>query len=115
MSTFIYKIADAGAWGTARTAGQFVGSADDMRDGFIHFSTAAQAAETARRHFAGRDGLVIAAVTTERLGEALRWEPSRGGDLFPHLYAALDMSAVIWTRPLPLDANGMPVLPPEVV
>ena len=104
----IYKILDAPAWAAAQAAGVFDGSPVDHTDGYIHFSTAAQAQETARRHFAGRADLVLLTVETEALGEALRWEPSRGGDLFPHLYGALPTSAVTAARPIALGADGAP-------
>ena len=111
----IFKIADTASWRAALTAGEFRGSADDVRDGFVHLSTAEQARATAARHFAGRADLVIAAIAGADLGPALRWETSRGGALFPHLYAALPMRAVVWWRPLPLDANGAHIMPDEVV
>lgn len=88
----------------------FEGSAVDLADGFIHFSTAGQAAETARRHFAGREGLVLLALDADALGPALKWEPSRGGALFPHLHGVLPASAVIWSREAPLGADGIPAL-----
>lgn len=106
----IYKILANAAWEAARSAGEFTGSAVDIADGFIHFSTADQAAQTARRHFAGQEGLVVLAVPATQLGAALKWEPSRGGDLFPHLYGPLDCAAVAWARPLRLDAEGIPQL-----
>jgi uncharacterized protein (DUF952 family) len=102
----IFKIAGAAEWRAAQAAGVFVGAAVDRADGFIHFSTATQAAETAAKWFAGRDDLVLAAIDADRLGADLRWEPSRGGALFPHLYASLTFSAVLWTRALPLGADG---------
>jgi uncharacterized protein (DUF952 family) len=86
----------------------FEGSGVDLADGFIHFSTAAQAGETARRHFAGQADLVVLAVDAEGLGEALRWEPSRGGDLFPHLYGPLDVALVAKVGEAPLGADGAP-------
>ena len=104
----IYKILAAEAWAAARAAGVFKGSPVDHADGFIHFSTGAQAQETARRHFAGQAGLVLLTVDTERLGEALRWEPSRGGDLFPHLYGVLPASAVSAVQAIVLGADGTP-------
>ena len=104
----IYKILTAQAWEQARLAGRFEGSAVDLADGYIHFSTAAQAQETARRHFAGQGGLVVLAVEAEGLGAALRWEPSRGGALFPHLYGVLDAGRVVDVTPAPLDAAGIP-------
>ena len=82
-----------------------------MRDGFIHFSTAAQVPETATRHFAGQPDLLLVAVAAERLGDALRWEPSRGGALFPHLYAPLPLGAVLWVADVRLDATGRHVFP----
>jgi uncharacterized protein (DUF952 family) len=102
----IFKIAAAEEWRAAEAAGVFRGAAVDLQDGYIHFSTAEQAPETAARWFAGRDDLVLAAVETSALGPALRWERSRGGALFPHLYGALSLTAVVWTRALPLGADG---------
>jgi uncharacterized protein (DUF952 family) len=104
--TTIYKICEREAWRAAEAAGAFRGSDVDLRDGFIHFSTAAQVAETAAKWFAGRDDLVLAAIDADALGADLRWEPSRGGALFPHLYAPLSFSTVRWTRALPLGADG---------
>jgi len=104
----LYKIVDASAWDAAVRAGTFVGAEIDLKDGYIHFSTGAQAAETARRHFAGRDGLLLVAVEAQALGDALKWEPSRGGDLFPHLYGALDPGLAVEIRPLSLNAQGWP-------
>ena len=90
--TRIYKILTRAEWRDAEAAGAFAGSAVDLADGYIHFSTAAQAPETARRHFAGQGDLVVLEVESDDLGEAVVWEPSRGGDLFPHLYGALSAS-----------------------
>jgi uncharacterized protein (DUF952 family) len=90
----IYKICPASAWREAERHGIYRGSADDGRDGFIHFSTASQVAETARKHFAGQIGLFLIEVDADALGDALRWEPSRRDELFPHLYGALDLGAV---------------------
>ncbi len=106
----IYKILSGAEWAAARAAGRFEGSAVDATDGFIHFSTAAQAAETARRHFAGQAGLVVLAVDAARLGDAMKWEPSRGGDLFPHLYGALDCALVEAVTVAPLGDDGVPEL-----
>lgn len=97
----IYKICDRQEWEAALEQGQFAGSAVDRKDGYIHFSAAAQLRETARRHFAGRHGLVLLAVAAEALGSDLRWEKSRGGDLFPHLYAPLAVGHVHSVLPLP--------------
>lgn len=98
----------------ARTLGQYFGSDDDARDGFIHFSTAAQARATAAKHFAGQDGLMLLAVDAAALGEQLKWEPSRGGDLFPHLYRPLPASAVEASWPLPLGQDGEHEFPEEM-
>jgi uncharacterized protein (DUF952 family) len=106
LRMIVYKIVATEEWAKAQAAGAFAGAAVDRADGFIHFSTAEQAPETAAKWFAGRDDLTLAAVDAEALGDDLRWEPSRGGALFPHLYAALPMSAVVWARLLPLGADG---------
>ena len=110
--TMIYKICTAAEWRAAEHAGAYRGSAVDHRDGFIHFSTAEQAPETAARHFAGQDDLLLIAVDSARLGSALKWEPSRGGALFPHLYGALALAAVRKIEPLPLAADGRHAFPP---
>jgi uncharacterized protein (DUF952 family) len=109
--TTIYKICDRALWRAAERNGLFRGAAVDERDGFVHFSTAAQVAETAAKHFAGMSDLVLVAVDSAALGPALAWEPSRGGDLFPHLYGALPLSAVVWSKPLPCGADGRHVFP----
>ena len=98
----IYKIFRAGEWAALQAQGETRGAPVDLADGFVHFSTRAQAAETAARHFAGADGLMLLALDGEAMGPALRWEPSRGGALFPHLYRALRLDEVLWARPLPL-------------
>jgi uncharacterized protein (DUF952 family) len=108
--TRIYKILPRSEWAAAKAAGRFDGSAVDHADGFIHFSTAAQAQETARRHFAGQDDLVTLEVEGDDLGGALKWEPSRGGDLFPHLYGALDVGRVCGVTEAPLGPDGIPRL-----
>lgn len=97
----IYKLCSRAEWSAALAAGAYTGSADDVRDGFIHFSTAAQLAATAAKYFAGRTDLVLVEVDAARLGPALQFEPSRGGDLFPHLYGALPLDAVLSSRPYP--------------
>jgi uncharacterized protein (DUF952 family) len=107
----VYKICERALWSEAESDGQFRGSAVDARDGFIHFSTAAQVAETAARHFPGAADLVLIAVDGDALGPALKWERSRGGDLFPHLYAAMPIAAVRWARPMPVAADGRHVIP----
>lgn len=106
----IYKILSRAEWTQAKAAGRFEGSAVDRADGFIHFSTAAQAGETARRHFAGQADLVVLAIEGDDLGPALRWEPSRGGDLFPHLYGVLDAAHVRAVSEAPLGPDGVPRL-----
>lgn len=110
MST-IYKICTAAEWREAERAGVYRGSAVDHRDGFIHFSTAEQAIETARKHFAGQRDLVLVSVEADALGDSLRFEASRGGALFPHLYGELYLAAVLRVVPLPLDASGQHVFP----
>lgn len=110
--TTLYKICPAPLWRDAEKSGVFRGSDVDLRDGFIHFSTAGQAEETAARHFAGQHDLLLIAVDGERLGPALKWEPSRGGALFPHLYGPLPLSAVIGVAALPLGADGRHAFPP---
>jgi len=102
----IFKIVAGEAWRASTAAGVFLGAEVDRADGYIHFSTAAQAPETAAKWFAGRADLMLVAVEADALGPALRWEPSRGGALFPHLYGALPLAAVAWSRPLPLGVDG---------
>lgn len=109
----IYKIVERSEWDRALTAGEFTGSAIDRQDGYIHFSAAEQVAETLAKHFAGQADLLLIRVDAGRLGDSLRWEISRGGALFPHLYAALPISAVVGQTELPLLANGGHQLPPE--
>jgi|EndMetStandDraft_3_1072993.scaffolds.fasta_scaffold25007_2 uncharacterized protein (DUF952 family) len=111
VASVIYKIVPQALWQLARQKGVFDGASIDLQDGFIHFSTAAQALETAARHFSGQNDLLLIAVEAAKLGEALVFEPSRGGDLFPHLYAALPLDAVLWEKPLPLGADGLHVFP----
>ena len=109
--TTIYKICPASDWHAAESDGVYGGSALDRRDGFIHFSTAEQATETAAKHFAGQRDLVLVSVDAEKLGKRLKWEPSRGGALFPHLYCTLELTAVLCVEPLPLDAAGRHAFP----
>ena len=111
MPTTIYKICEQVLWREAEQVGTFGGAPVDARDGFIHFSTAAQVRETAARHFEGADGLLLVAVTADALAGALKWEVSRGGDLFPHLYGPLPLAAVLWAKPLPLGADGRHIFP----
>lgn len=107
----IYKICEQTAWLAAQRQGEFRGSQDDARDGFIHLSTAAQLVGTLTRHFAGARDLLLVAVDADALGPALKWESSRGGDLFPHLYDALPLAAVRWTHPLADEVDGCRPMP----
>ncbi len=102
----IFKIFRRPEWDAFKAAGQTAGAPVDLADGFIHFSTAAQLPETAARHFADESDLVLVACAPDRLGEALKWEPSRRGQLFPHLYRPLRLSEVVWDKSLPLGATG---------
>lgn len=109
----IYHMCRREEWEAARPSGSYPGSSQDASDGFIHFSTAAQVVDSAARHRAGQAGLVLVAADATALGAALKWEPSRGGALFPHLYGRLPMAAVRWVGDLPLDsATGRHVFPP---
>jgi uncharacterized protein (DUF952 family) len=112
MSRMIYHMCPDEAWREAVASGEYRGTEDDRRDGFIHFSTAAQVAESARRHRAGQAGLVLVAVDADRLGDRLKWEEARGGDLFPHLYGALYPAEVVRIDPLPLGPANRHVFPP---
>ncbi|MEN3792641.1 DUF952 domain-containing protein [Fulvimarina sp. MAC3] len=114
MSDPIYKILTHDEWASLQAAGRFDGAPVDIADGYVHFSTASQVRETAAKHFAGKNDLHLLAVAPEQLGDALNWEPSRGGALFPHLYAPLSMDAVIWEKPLPLDDDGRHVFPEDL-
>lgn len=107
----ILKICSADEWRAAEAAGRFQGSPVDRKDGFIHFSTWDQVAETAARHYPEQDGLVLVSVDDDRLGDDLKWEESRGGDLFPHLYGDLDLTAVVAVDPLPLGTDGLHKFP----
>ncbi len=107
----IYKILSAAEWAEAKRTGVFAGAGIDLSDGFIHFSTGAQAQETAAKHFAGKSDLVLVAVDADTLGTALRWEVSRGAAPFPHLYGTLPTSAALWVKALPLTPDGSHVFP----
>jgi len=102
----IYKIFRRAEWMTLRETGQTVGAQIDIQDGYVHFSTAAQVAETAAKYFALESDLVLLALDSSRLGPDLRWEPSRGGALFPHLYRTLRLDDILWDKSLPLGATG---------
>jgi uncharacterized protein (DUF952 family) len=109
--TTIYKICSRSEWRTAEAQGAFLGSAVDRRDGFIHFSSATQLAETAAKHFADQTDLMLIAVDAQALGTALKWERSRNDELFPHLYGALALATVHWARPLPDAIEGKRQIP----
>jgi len=115
MGDMVFKICSHTSWREAEAAGRYAGAPVDVADGYIHLSSAAQVGETAAKHFAGQSGLVLVAVDTalvaNLLGDALKWEPSRGGDRFPHLYGDLPVGAVSWVRPLPIGARGRHVFP----
>jgi uncharacterized protein (DUF952 family) len=110
--SLIYHVCRRTEWEAARAAGAYRGSSQDTADGFIHFSTAAQIRESARKHRAGQSDLVLVTVDPARLRAALKWEPSRHGALFPHLYGVLPMGAVVNVDPLPLGSDGQHVFPP---
>jgi uncharacterized protein (DUF952 family) len=110
--TVIHHMCREEEWAAAKLSGSYPGSSQDAADGFIHFSTASQIVESAARHRAGQTGLVLLSVPTSLLGDALRWEPSRGGELFPHLYGPLPVDAVMAVDPLPLGPDGRHVFPP---
>ncbi|MEZ5751477.1 MAG: DUF952 domain-containing protein [Paracoccaceae bacterium] len=102
----IYKIFRRPEWDHLVAHGQTDGAPIDIQDGYVHMSTSAQVAETAARHFAGQSDLVLVAIEADDLGDSLKWEPSRGGALFPHLYRPLAMTDVVWDKSLPLGAAG---------
>ena len=107
----IYKIFRMAEWAMLRRDKETAGAPVDVADGYVHFSTADQVVETASKHFAREDGLMLLAIDADMLGDALKWEPSRGGALFPHLYRNLLLSDVHWAQPLPLKA-GQHQFPP---
>lgn len=111
MSTVIYKIVPQDLWRTAEALGRFDGAPIDLSDGFIHFSDKGTVKETAAKHFAGQSNLLLVAIEAESLGEKLKWEISRGGALFPHLYGSLVLSDVLWVKDLPLGPDGGHLFP----
>jgi len=112
--TLVYKILRETEWTAAQGTGTFSGSADDVRDGFIHFSAAHQVRATCDKHFAGESLLFLLAINTESLGGLLQWEVSRGGQKFPHLYAELPLNLVQWCREIRRTPDGAAVFPPEI-
>ena len=114
MTDLIFKIVHTQEWQGARAAGAYDGSPKDQADGFLHFSTAEQLLGTLQKWYAGAHDLLLVAVEADALGAALKWEPSRGGELFPHLYAPLPLAAVRWQGDIKRDPNGAFVLPPEL-
>lgn len=110
----IYKIFRAQEWADLKAQGQTLGAPVDLTDGYVHFSTAEQARETAAKHFAGQTGLVLLACDGDAMGDALKWEVSRNDALFPHLYRELRLTDVLWHRPLPL-VEGTHVFPDDMV
>jgi uncharacterized protein (DUF952 family) len=112
--TVIHHMCREEEWAAAKLSGSYPGSSQDAADGFIHFSTASQIVESAAKHRAGQTGLVLLSVPARLLGDALKWEPSRGGELFPHLYGPLPVDAVTAAEPLPLGPDGRHVFPPTI-
>ena len=112
MAGLIFHLCRQGEWEDARARGAYAGSSQDRQDGFIHFSTAEQLPGSARKHRAGQPDIVLLAVDPALLGAALKWEPARGGGLFPHLYGCLPVCAVRWAKDLSLGADGIHILPP---
>jgi len=107
----IYKVVSAQEWSAATEQGEFLGAAIDLTDGYIHFSTAEQLRETVEKHFAGQADLMLVGVDVDRLGDQLKWEPSRGGDLFPHLYGPLSTECVVMSAEMPVGEDGQHVIP----
>ena len=102
----IYKLLRAPEWADLQSRGETEGAPIDLADGYVHFSTASQVEETAAKYFAGEDGVMLLALPSGPLGEALKWEPSRGGDLFPHLYGPLRLADVAWAKELERSDTG---------
>ena len=107
----IYKVVSAQEWSVATEQGKFLGAAIDLTDGYIHFSTAQQLRETVEKHFAGQSDLLLVSVDADSLGDDLKWEPSRGGALFPHLYAPLSIKSVVMSTEMPLGEDGHHIIP----
>jgi|SRR5665811_110596 len=114
MSQPVYKILADAAYDAAKSEGRFLGTSDDLRDGFIHLSAPHQVEGTLAKHYAGQEDLVLLTLDAGKLGESLKWEESRGGDLFPHLYAPLTLDAIVSVEPLALDDDNCHILPEGV-
>lgn len=114
MTQMVYKIVRQTEWISTKATEMFFGSPDDLRDGFIHLSSAQQVRGTVAKHFADEDGLFLLSVDSQALGDALKWEVSRGGARFPHLYAPLPLDAVRAVRPLPRDGAGGHTFPTDI-
>ena len=114
MTGIIYKIVPADLWREAEAAGLFGGAPIDIADGYVHFSTGTQLRRTAELYFKGQDNLLLVAVDGDKLGDALKYEASRGGDLFPHLHAPLSLDAVLWKTPLRMRPDGLHDFPKEI-
>jgi uncharacterized protein (DUF952 family) len=114
QGALVYKICRQAEWQKALSRGCYSGSADDLRDGFIHLSAADQIAGTAAKHFRNQSALVLVALAVSRIGPELRWEVSRGGALFPHHYGPIDVAAAVWAKPMALGPDGLPHLPPDI-
>ena len=109
--SLIFKVVSAQQWSVATEQGEFLGAAIDLTDGYIHFSTAQQLRETVEKHFAGQSDLLLVSVDADSLGDELKWEPSRGGALFPHLYAPLSIESVVMSAEMPLGEDGQHIIP----
>lgn len=105
--SIIYHLARDARWRHAESSGTYTGTAEDRADGFLHFSSGDQVAESAAKHRKGETGLILVAVDADSLGDSLRWEPARFGALFPHLYGDLPIASVLWSQPLPLGDDGL--------
>jgi len=114
LENLIYHLCRRGDWRAALEKRTYGGTGDDLRDGFLHFSTGQQVAESAARHRAGVSDLLLIGVDPDSLGDLLKWEPSRGGQLFPHLYGALPTAAVVRTEELPLGNDGYHMFPGDI-
>jgi uncharacterized protein (DUF952 family) len=114
MPAPVYKVLAEAAYEAAKSEGQFLGTGDDLRDGFIHLSAAHQVAGTLAKYYSGQEDLLLLGLDPERLGAGLKWEPSRDGDLFPHLYGALRLDAILSVEPLELDDDNRHIMPKGV-